>query len=215
MRVPGWWTNKYGETFPQRKERLQKRGEWSGAAGFWPTRLRLSKKLKITQTAAEQLPDMARFAPTEAEVAAYKNRAALPGMFADGSTDERHRTPDGVLMDAADWAGRSGSTRECVEWVARNIDIRDAAKLCNPPDPLAVTMWRLATLNDVSRQKFLDDWVQKLLPTGADIKREDALDLARDVAAETVNRVIGICQRVGYTVVPSGPQGPGQEPGVA
>lgn len=211
--MPGWWTSKYGESLGQRKERLQKLDKWLSPSGFVPTRARLAKKNKLTLTKSEQLPELAQFAPTEEEVAAYKN--VLAGTYHGGGTDESCRTPDDALMDAAEWADKRAATREIVEWVARNLDIRDAPTFCDPPDPLAVTMWRLATRNDATRQNFLDGWVQKLMPTGAASKKKDRDDLVRDVATETVDRLRRLRQRVPIQVGTPGAQGPGREPGMA
>ena len=211
--MPGWWTTKYGEGSGQRKERLQKLDKWLAPDGFVPTRARLAKKNKLSLTKSEQLPDMAQFAPTESEVTAYKN--VLAGTYCGGNTDESCRTPSDALMDAADWDGKDASPRECVEWVARHLDIKDAPTFCDPPDPLAVTMWRLATVNEATRQNFLDGWVQKLMPTGAAIKKEDRDDLIRDVATDTVDRLLRLRQRVPVKMGASGPQGPGHEPFLA
>lgn len=222
-----WWSERFGESIARRKQRLQDADRWyknEANEGFVLTRKALSAERHVPLRMAERLPEMAVFGPdpdapppdtTRKAFTPASADAGLPGVFPDGKPDQRH-VDNPESLDMARWAGRDEATvRECVMWAAKHLDVDSAAADCDPPGPLAITWWRLARKNSATRMEFLNTIVAKMLPSGIELRREEALDIARDVADETVNRVIGVCELVGYPVVSPRSQGHGTEPGVA
>jgi hypothetical protein len=202
------------ETRDQRRRRLEE-------AGLWEDFVRFREDLEAQGATKTQANRKAiqepKFRPTEAELNA-SNKSGI-GVFRDGTVDERGKAkPPGISIEDFPVSQRSltrQTLRDTILWVANHLNVDEADEQCDPPTPLAVTMWRLYSQSGEGQVQFIETFVKPYIPTRTQMEKDRSGNTEREVSLDTIDRVRRTFERKRLALPSFGAEGSVSEPDVA